>query len=892
MPADIAIRLGLKGGEEVEKTLKRLGSEGRASMKEIEVAAKGLPPHLVAVSRSVAVVKDQIDELHASTGRAGQILASFGSTGIAVAVGVAAVAAAGAGIIEQVKSAAEYADKIGDVAERVNVSAEALQEFRFAAREVGVEAGQADAALESFTAKFGAAGSGLSAKALKPFTALFGADARAEIKSWQGDVIKAYEAVADKIANLKDPAEQAAAAEKLGLEGVLPLLRKGAAAYREYGEEARKMGLIISNEAIAKGGEAAKKFEVLSNIISNNLKGALVDLAPTLVDIMKDITAFSVQAIKEIKYVVDNLVAYRELAKRDAFGLVGVLGKYGPGTDAAKDATPAKLVQADKDAIVFTKKQISETGPSPALLDQLREQKARLAASEAALDDDRRASAPVKSTGTGKLIDVTAGAAAAEGAKAAKEAAKEQRQAEREAAAEAKRAAEQRVKDEDLIAKVQGVDIQSARELAKTLQELDAARQHGTITTDAELKRLKDLATAREKEKLAAKDRALISEVYGDTAAEGEKLAETYRKLDEARKRGNISSDAELATLKDLAANRKRYDEQLAFETKLREEQDRIDKQYRDGIEKRRTAAEQVTLTYHPEIQRDADLEELRKQRDLVAGTDAAISAQDYDRALGAINQRYRDQKQAIDGVTLSQRLMQGALDGSIRSWSDLGRVALQVLNDIIQRAAQATLNGQGGGGAGGFFNNLLNIGGKALGLSLGGGDYNQIGADAITSAGDSFTSSFSAGDLPAIDAGAADGGDFGPGQTIMVGENGPEILRTGRTRGTILPNRFLPRLPNNYAGADPGTAALYAGASPRIIAAPAPPANISVHNYNGSQVQVTDTDDGAGGRDIRVDINEELNRRDRKQENRLFSGAVDHRFAQRFGVRPTLSGG
>ncbi len=74
-------------------------------------------------------------------------------------------------------------------------------------------------------------------------------------------------AVADAINNIQDPAEKTAAA--MGVFGksattLFPLIDGGAASIRNMTDEARKMGVVISDEAAAKGDALGDSFDKLA----------------------------------------------------------------------------------------------------------------------------------------------------------------------------------------------------------------------------------------------------------------------------------------------------------------------------------------------------------------------------------------------------------------------------------------------------------------------------------------------------------------------------------------------------------------------------------------------------------------------------------------------------
>ena len=119
-------------------------------------------------------------------------------------------------------------------------------------------------------------------------------------------------------------------------------------------------------------------------------------------------------------------------------------------------------------------------------------------------------------------------------------------------------------------------------------------------------------------------------------------------------------------------------------------------------------------------------------------------------------------QNQAINS---GKDIMQGFLNGSIKSWKDLGKVAVDQLGNILSSMASG---GAGGGGLGGLFGSIFSGGaGGGMGASMGG---------ALVKAGGAIASAFGGG----FGGFFAEGGTLKPGQWGWAGENGPERIYAG----------------------------------------------------------------------------------------------------------------
>lgn len=268
------------------------------NMRRTQGFAKG-------VDQTLKGVHGSLDGLASRAGLAGTALASMGgiAAGVGVAIGGLVAALAGS------RAAVAFADDIADSANRIAVSTDALQEYRFAIHALGGEYKDADTALEGFSRAFGAAHAGLSKRAAKPFEAL-GLDA----KSFDSTE-DALQAVIKKISALKSTAEQAALADKLGLTAMLPALRAGGDQIDALRRKAHDLGLVMDAELVARGGELNDQFEDLSQVVDVQLKSALIDLAPALTGLLSIIGDMA----KGVAEVAD---LFRQIEHRTTNGLV------------------------------------------------------------------------------------------------------------------------------------------------------------------------------------------------------------------------------------------------------------------------------------------------------------------------------------------------------------------------------------------------------------------------------------------------------------------------------------------------------------------------------------------------------------------------------------------
>lgn len=234
-----------------------------------------------------------LDALSSRAPGAAAGLTKLGGAGLvaAAAIGAVTVAAAAA------RNAMAFADEIGDAAQKIGVTTDTLQEFRYAIHQVGGEAGDADEALGQFTQTLGKAQVLGTAKNLPPFKAL-GLDPK-EL----GDVDNALKVVLERLGRVQSEAQRQALAKALGLEKFIPLAREGATKIDELREAARRLGYVMDADLIKKAGDANDKLEDLQQIIKVQLNSALVEIAPVILEVANALA----DAAKATRFFFDKL---------------------------------------------------------------------------------------------------------------------------------------------------------------------------------------------------------------------------------------------------------------------------------------------------------------------------------------------------------------------------------------------------------------------------------------------------------------------------------------------------------------------------------------------------------------------------------------------------------
>lgn len=201
-------------------------------------------------------------------------------------IGTAAVAAGFGYISAQLQNAAEgsleFASSLGETAQQLGVTSEALQEYRYAATQAGISQEEMDKALAQLTRRIGEAANGTKAQA-DAFKSL-----GISVKDANGNVLSAADAipmVADALKGIENPAQRAAALTDLfGKAGqkLEPLLSGGSAAVNELRSAAHKLGAVLSEDQIQKADETADKLAAINLVLKAKIAGAVTDNADAI----------------------------------------------------------------------------------------------------------------------------------------------------------------------------------------------------------------------------------------------------------------------------------------------------------------------------------------------------------------------------------------------------------------------------------------------------------------------------------------------------------------------------------------------------------------------------------------------------------------------------------
>lgn len=674
-----------------------------------------------------------LDELGSNAGRASGLLSGLGAAGVVAAAGLGAVVAA----LAQAKAAVAFGDAIADSAQKIGVSTDTLQEYRYAIHQLGGEYTDADAALSKFTQTLGKAQT-IGGKSLKAFKAL-------EIDPQQfHDTDEALRAVLDKLSRIQDESKRQGLAAALGLEQFIPLAREGTTKLDELREAARNLGFVMDKDLIARAGEVNDKLEDLQQVVSVQLASAFIELAPYILKVAEAM-------VKGAQFAHDFAATLQDVKNwADSLGLSPLfkwfdtlLDHVNPVTIALRNMQGAlQAIQGNKNPLQESIKSFAKTGK---VSDDMSAVRAFYAPKPAPFDPK----AP--SSGGG-------------GAKASK--APKDRSDQLAAQIEDQFRQTQR----DLLTawrdQLTGEDQRA--DLANQLLDLDKEAFNAKLDQqEKDIRATEGLSKAKQDELITALERVRVEQGKVDELRrEGNAREATAKKAQDALAVRQSEFDVQEDALRLAAQMARTAAERRDIELKLLDVSDQRLKAELEAVIASKTA-------------RDADKQIARNK---LAQLDASRGAREQgviNNTRGPLEDYFASLPQTADEVNEAfQDLYANGVDTLINGLAEAGAGMRSFKSVIVQTIQQMAVEANRvllrnlfsglAGGAGGLF------GGFNLGSFLGAGGFNAGGIDISGLAG-----------LYAHGTNSARGG------LSLVGERGPELLNIPRG-SQVIPNDIL----------------------------------------------------------------------------------------------------
>ena len=278
----LSIRLAVIDGGKVKAELTEVGSSGEKSLKRIEAAAQPASGRLRNLSQAANDAVAHLESANGRLGALGTVLSRLGPAGL---IAGASIAGIGYGLTQLILPVAETGEELNKLAQKTGVSVEALSALKYAAElsdvtTEGLTKGLKHLSTALFDTKVKGDEGGAALKAL----GVAAMDSTGQIRPTEAVLLD----LADKFAAMPDGAEKAALAVKLfGKEGLnmIPMLNQGREGLTGMMEEAKRLGLVMSEDA-AQASEAfndnLKRLHAVSEGLQRQIGAAVI---PVLADL-------------------------------------------------------------------------------------------------------------------------------------------------------------------------------------------------------------------------------------------------------------------------------------------------------------------------------------------------------------------------------------------------------------------------------------------------------------------------------------------------------------------------------------------------------------------------------------------------------------------------------
>jgi hypothetical protein len=268
-------------------------------------------------------------------------LSGLGLAGLAASAGLGALAIASGKAFE----AMDFGDQLQASADKIGITAEALQELRFAADETDVPVEALESSLQRLNGTLGAFKTGVGdGKVKEAFEAL---GIKPQDLKGINNANDLLPILADRLGRVSDTAAQVQLARKLGGEDILPILRLQADGLDLVRRRAHELGLVLSNETVKALSDADRQMELAGQQINANLRAAFAGLAT---DIATATTAL-LNFFTELKTTQPALAVFlKSLSQFPSRGFVGAARsafEEGRRADARRLGAPETPSSAD-----------------------------------------------------------------------------------------------------------------------------------------------------------------------------------------------------------------------------------------------------------------------------------------------------------------------------------------------------------------------------------------------------------------------------------------------------------------------------------------------------------------------------------------------------------------
>lgn len=292
------VDLRFDGGRQAERVLESIGQTGERSMDRVQSSSRRGSRGLMAVNDASRAVRDSVDELANRLGPLGAGMRALGPAGTAAAAGIAGVTAGLVQGTRQARQAVERFAELGEQAQQLGVTTQALQELRFAAGAVGVAEDRLDDGLQELNSRLGELQNG--AGELNSFLEELGAEGFRRALQGAEDTEEAFRLIIDQLGSTESTFDRAAlAAAAFGEEGGRAMQRLAEQDVADLRQAFRDLGIEVDESLIKQSQDARGELNRLDTRIQNNIDIISAQFTPVLIEARRQLARFTGQ-IREL----------------------------------------------------------------------------------------------------------------------------------------------------------------------------------------------------------------------------------------------------------------------------------------------------------------------------------------------------------------------------------------------------------------------------------------------------------------------------------------------------------------------------------------------------------------------------------------------------------------
>lgn len=252
----VAIKLDLRGQEDLKRRLGELGPAGDRAFKDLMRAAKPVKGEMDLVGGSVLLLKEGLGDLAQQAGPVARLFTTVSplALGFGAALGVVAMTVREIFVLmERSRETAFWAEELENAERASGLLAERILSIGSAAQMAGADFNAVLSGMEEFSKRIGEYRATGQGEARDAFDAL----GLRDLVDNGADATAILDAVLERMREIDDPSRRLALADKLGLREAAPLLQQSAEEMERMLEAADGINAAFSNSVLERFANAA-----------------------------------------------------------------------------------------------------------------------------------------------------------------------------------------------------------------------------------------------------------------------------------------------------------------------------------------------------------------------------------------------------------------------------------------------------------------------------------------------------------------------------------------------------------------------------------------------------------------------------------------------------------